>query len=212
MFGDDPRQGYFREGGLFLHPNLAFQIRLPADWRTQNTAQAVLALSPAEDAILQLTLAEGTSASTAARSFFAQQGVNGRNLGSGRVNGFPASWGYFSVRVEGGVLSGYTVFLEYNRQVFQVMGYTSRSIGAYDGVFRATASSFDRLTDPAALNVEPRRIRIVEIDRAMTIAEFNQRYPSTVELGALAIMNGVDEGEQIAAGTILKRVVGQPPQ
>ena len=54
-FGEDPRQGYF-QGGRFLHPDLRFQITFPQGWQTQNTADAVMAGSPNQDAIIQLAL------------------------------------------------------------------------------------------------------------------------------------------------------------
>ena len=41
---------------LFRHPDLAFEMRFPSDWETANLTQAVMAMSPAEDAIVQLTL------------------------------------------------------------------------------------------------------------------------------------------------------------
>ena len=37
-----PREGFFRNGE-FLHPDLRFRMRVPSDWKTQNTKQAVLA-------------------------------------------------------------------------------------------------------------------------------------------------------------------------
>ena len=50
VFGVNPRQGFF-EGARFNHPDLRFRIDFPAGWQTQNTAEAVLAGSPGNDAI-----------------------------------------------------------------------------------------------------------------------------------------------------------------
>lgn len=71
VYGENPRQGFFREN-LFLHPDLRFQLRFPDGWKTQNATEAVVAVSPRQDAIIQLSFADG-DASTAARQFFAQQ-------------------------------------------------------------------------------------------------------------------------------------------
>ena len=59
-FGEDPRQGFF-EGATFYHPDMRFQLQFPEGWKTQNTPSAVVAVSPKEDAIIQLGLA-GTHA------------------------------------------------------------------------------------------------------------------------------------------------------
>ena len=58
VYGDDPRQGFFRDG-VFLHPELRFRIDFPQGWRTQNLPQAVNALAPQQDAVLQLTPGAG---------------------------------------------------------------------------------------------------------------------------------------------------------
>jgi hypothetical protein len=42
----------------------------------------------------------------------------------------------------------------------------------------------------------------------MTLEEFARRYPSTVDLETLAIINHLEGNERIPAGTEVKRVVG----
>jgi predicted Zn-dependent protease len=81
-------------------------------------------------------------------------------------------------------------------------------MGSYDTVFQRSLSSFDRLTDREALNVQPRRIEVVTLDRGMTLDQFAQRYPSTASLSTLALINGVEEGATLAAGQKVKRVTG----
>ncbi len=44
----------------------------------------------------------------------------------------------------------------------------------------------------------------------MTLEEFARRYPSTVDLATLALINQVDAGATLPAGTRVKRVVGGP--
>ena len=51
--GQRPQAGIF-EGDRFLHPDLDFQIRFPARWRTNNSAQSVGALAPGRDAMIYL--------------------------------------------------------------------------------------------------------------------------------------------------------------
>jgi hypothetical protein len=42
----------------------------------------------------------------------------------------------------------------------------------------------------------------------MTFEQFTQRYPSTADVKALALINDVEEGEMLPAGRYMKRVVG----
>src|SRR5205814_5834269 len=74
VFGDDPRQGFFK-GDVFYHPGLRFQWTLPKGWQHQNAPQAVAAASPKQDAILQLTPAGKLSPEEAAKMIFSQQGI-----------------------------------------------------------------------------------------------------------------------------------------
>jgi hypothetical protein len=72
------------------------------------------------------------------------------------------------------------------------------------------AASFDRLTDPAFLGVEPWRVGIVTIPRALTFEEFLQRYPGPATAEATALVNNVDAGARLSSGALVKRIVGKP--
>lgn len=209
VFGENPRQGFFR-GATFLHPDLEFQFEFPTDWQMQNMPHAVAGLSPQEDAIIQLTLAESSSVDAAARSFLSQSGIRAGSTSSQSVNGLPARWAYFGATTQNGSeLRGLVVFLGHEGRVYQILGYTiADRMGTYDAVFQRSLASFDRLTDPAALSVQPRRIEVLRLDRAMTLEEFAERHPSTVPTTTLALINGWDEGAAIPVGERLKRVVG----
>lgn len=207
-YGENPRNGFFR-GGLFMHPELRFRIAFPQGWATQNLPQAVTAVSPRQDAVMQLMLAEGAGSPEAAAQRFFAQGVQQGQTARQTVNGLPAVVGYFRAQTQQGVVDGVAAWVSYGGNVYQLISYTgSGQLGAYEQVFRQTAESFAQLTDPQALAVQPARIRVVRVDRRMTLAEFNQRYPSTIPLAELAIANGVADGNSVLeAGTQAKRVV-----
>src|SRR5688572_134842 len=73
IFGENPREGFFREN-VFHHPDLAFRFTFPRGWTTAITKQAVQAISPDQDAALEITLAEGAP-NQALNQFASQQGV-----------------------------------------------------------------------------------------------------------------------------------------
>jgi predicted Zn-dependent protease len=212
VYGSNPREGYFRDQ-LFLHPDMRFQIAFPPDWMTANQKSAVLAQSPNKDAIMQLTLADAGSPAAAARDFVAQEGVTGGPVQGGNIHGFPAAAAEFTAQSETTVLRGSVTFVEYDGNLYQLLAYsTSNAWAGYVDVIRGSVMSFDRLTDQAALSAQPMRLRIIPLDRAMTLDEFNRRYPSSVSLETLAILNQVEANTRMAAGTLVKRVTGNPPQ
>lgn len=207
LYGPNPRHGYFEEN-LFLHPDMAFRLTFPKGWRTQNLSQVVLAGSPDEDAVVQMTLAEG-SPSEAAREFFGQEGLKAGRQAQQTINGLRAVVGQFQAQTQNGTVAGRGAFIRYRDRTYRVLGFTPADrLDKYDRAFRATIGSFAELTDRAALERQPDRISIVRTGQRMTLAQFDRRFPSVIELEKLALINQLPGGNAtIPAGTPVKRVV-----
>ena len=211
LYGENPRQGFFQQN-VFLHPDLRFRLTFPAGWKTQNLPQAVTGVSQRQDAMVQLTLAQqARSADEAARAFFSQQGVQAGQGGRTTVNGLPAVVVPFQAQAQQGVVAGMAAFIEYGGTVYQVLAYTPAQLyGQYQGLFQQVIGSFGPVSDPAVLNVRPNRVSIVRLPQAMTLAEFNRRYPSAIPIDELAIINQVAGGSStLPAGALAKRIVRQ---
>ncbi len=208
-FGQNPREGYFL-GNRFIQPELGFEIRFPEGWKTSNQKQAVGAISPRQDAVVVVTLSSRQSPQDAAREFFSQQGVQQGQTLRTNFNGLPAVANVFGVQQgQSGQLQGIAAFVEHQDRVYQVLGYTAaNNWGGYNDLLSSSLATFDRVTDRRLLNVQPRRLDVVSIPSAMTLEEFARRYPSTVDLQTLAIINHADGNTRFAAGTEVKRVVG----
>jgi predicted Zn-dependent protease len=207
VYGENPRQGYF-QGGVFLHPDLRFRIDFPQGWRTQNMPQSVSGLAPQQDAILQLTLAQGTSAEDAARRFLSQQGLRPGQAQRQSVNGSPAVVAYFQAQTQQGVISGMIAFIEHGGHTYQVMGYApAPAFSRYEPAFRQALGSFATVSDPAVLNVRPNRMDVVRTTRQMTLAEFNRQHPSVVPIAELALLNQVENERALIPAGLVKRVV-----
>jgi predicted Zn-dependent protease len=208
-YGEDPRQGFF-EGSTFYHPDLRFQLTYPQGWQTQNTPDAVAAISPQQDAIIQLGLAGQTPPQQAAQQFLSQQGVQAGNTSTQPVNGLPAASGYFQAQTEQGTIQGIVTFLSYNGNTYGLLGYApSGKFSQYDQIVQQTIRSFGPLTNQAALSVQPAKLELVKLPRQMTLEEFNRQYPSTIPVEQLAIINEVESAATvIPQGRIVKRVVG----
>jgi predicted Zn-dependent protease len=209
VYGVNPRLGFFRDG-LFLHPELRFQIGFPSVWRRQNRARAVMAVSPQNDAAIQLTLSGDASPDAAAQRFLQAPGIETGTVARQTINGLPAVVASFRATTQQATLQGLAVFIAYEGRVYQILGYAVAAVySQYHSVFQQSLGSFAPLTDPAALAVQPDRIRIVTTASAMTLAEFHRRFPSAVPLEELAVINRVPSPETLLpAGTRVKRVVG----
>ncbi len=213
VFGPDPREGFF-EGTTFHHPELAFTIRFPEGWTTQNRKDAVLGVSPEEDAVVALTLAQdeagGANPDRAIRSFFSETAVRSGASWRSSIGGFPAASRFFTVSREAEDLAGLVAFVRDDERLYRLIGYTAEGrVGRYRSALTTAVGSLERLRDRRYLDVQPRRIELVRLDREMTLREIDRRHPSTVELETLAIINHVEaEGATLPESTLYKRVVG----
>lgn len=208
VFGEDPRNGYFQQTA-FIHPTLKFRFDFPSGWRTRNGAEQVIGASAQGDAQIALTLAGNVAPSAALQKFFQQQGVQAGQTSNSAINGNPAAVGQFIAQnQDGSQLAGYVAYIQQDNVTYQLLAITPRQqIGAYDGAFRNTIGSFQRVTDARLLNVKPQRLRLVQVRSATTLAQFNQQNPSVIPLAQLALINGVEQNGTFPAGTLVKRVV-----
>jgi predicted Zn-dependent protease len=203
-FGEDPRQGFFK-GDTFLHPDLKFQWKLPAGWAHQNTPGAVAAQSPKQDAILQLAPAGKMSPEEAAQKLFSQQGITqGQPV---NVHGAKVAR-TFQAQTQQGAIEGVAAFISYQGNTYFLAGYSPQGgLATYGNTFLESMGSFGELTDSSALNVKAAKLKVVRIEQPMSVADFNSKYPSSIKLEQVALINGVDQGGQIPAG-YAKQVTG----
>ena len=151
--------------------------------------------------MVALTLVAGASPEQAAQQFFSQQGVQAGRSGRDTVNGQPAYTAFFEAATEQGALRGQVSFVSFEGKMFRILGYApAQRFAAYQAAIDATIRSFGRLTDPRYLNVEPKRLALVNLDRQLSLGEFARQYPSTVKLETLGLINGVSGNQLIENG------------
>lgn len=209
VFGTDPRQGYFT-GSEFFHPSLRFRLTFPSGWTMSNGAQAVVAVSPQGDGAVELSQAAQASADAAARQFVSQQGVTAGatlrvSLGGG-LSGISAT---FSAATDNGTLRGTALFVDYGGAVYSIVGYAPDTRwSAYQGVAERAERSFQPLTDPVALNIQPQHVDILTLGSSSTIALMLGQRSSPVSGAELALINQVETQTPFASGRLLKWVIG----
>ncbi|HEV8380279.1 MAG TPA: M48 family metalloprotease, partial [Gemmatimonadales bacterium] len=212
VFGNNPRQGYFT-GSQFFHPDLRFRIGFPDGWALNNGPQAVIAVSPAQDGVIELSQASEPTSDAAARAFLTQQGITSSS--STRLSltgGLPAVSAPFAAATESGTLRGTVLFVEYGGAVYRIVGYAPEARWpSYQGVAEGAERSFQRLTDPVALNVQPQHMSIVTLARATTIAQLARERASPAAASTLALINQVEVDTPFASGRLVKWVIGLAP-
>ena len=207
-FGDDPRKGYFK-GPVFHHPDLKFRLTFPDGWKTHNGAASVVAISPREQAAVELALAGDEAPEATAKKFLTGEGMVFGRVSTEPLNGLPAASARFELQGRGGRLAGRAVFVSLDGKTYRLLGYGSdENEPRHEDAMRDSLESFRRLTDRAALSVQAAKLKLVTLDRAMTVEEFHRRHPSTVPLEMVALINGRVTVERVPAGTRMKQVTG----
>jgi predicted Zn-dependent protease len=190
---------------------MRFQLTFPTGWATHNGKQAVVAVSPGKDAVVELGAAAGTSADAAARAFLAQEGITGGSTSRSTQSGLRAVSAPFGATTENGTLRGMVLFVEHGGAVYGLIGYTPDARwSTYQAAIDQTLRSFQPLTDRTALNVQPHRLDIVTLDRRTTIEALARQRPSPVSTATLALINRVGLQTPLESGRLIKWVVGQP--
>jgi len=205
VFGDDPREGFFRDR-TFYHPQMAFRFALPPGFEGRNTKQAVTATSSGGDAAVELTLAKESSVDAAARAFFTEVRGESRRR---QVNGLGAVVGDFDATSGSTAVRGVATFVGYQGKVFRLVGYArASSFSRYRDALEDCVTSFAPLRESWALQVQPARVDLVVPDRDMTLDEFLKKYPSTAKPETIALVNQLGAGDVLKAGRQAKRIVG----
>jgi predicted Zn-dependent protease len=126
-----------------------------------------------------------------------------------RSMGFPPSSRPFEPRRSSRRSRASSAFIAHGGAVYQIITYSTLGVFAnYEQAFQQTISSFAPLTDPQALNVQPARMRVVRTTETMTLVQFNQRFPSSIPINELVILNQLTGPDSpIPAGTMIKRIV-----
>ncbi len=214
VYGEDPRQGFFR-GNTFYHPELALRVTFPEGWKTQNQRQAVIAVSPEQDAMLQLSLVAGDDPEAAASEFFrSNPSLESAGNWLRNNNGLrTASDAFQRVDESNAVqLRGGAAFTAYGGRVYKLVAATKPDRwGQQRHTLERAVASFGPERDRRILDVEPRTLSVVRIPRAMTLRTFQDQYPSSISIEALAVLNHAEPDTEFAAGSRVKRVLGRDP-
>jgi predicted Zn-dependent protease len=205
VIGENPREG-FVQNGRFYHPDLRFQFPVPSGWTVRNEPAAVMLADPNRRALMTFELAPARTAREAAEKFAQVQGVKVLQSVPTTVNGMAAYTVQASAQTQQGALGLLNYFIERDGRVFSFMGFSAaQQLGNYVPVFQNLVRGFGDVADPGILNVQPARVRIVQVPTSAPFRSFvRDQLPAGLTAEDLAIINQVRLDQQIPAGTKLK--------
>lgn len=207
MVGENPREG-FVYGNAFVHPDLAFRFGVHMGWKLQNGRNAVMVYQPDQKAALQFTLdAQAGTTAEVVDQIGNQQGVT--VVDRQAIANSPID----AVRLigeatdqSGNVMRLMVMGVKLGGRLYRFVGYSAKAdFDANLAAFESTALSFTTLTEPALLNVQPARLRVITTTRMAAFREFLPN-PLPVNLSAedVAIMNQVNLDDIIPMGVKIK--------
>lgn len=206
VYGEDPREGFF-EGTSFYHPTLRLTFAFPAGWQTQNSTGSVDGMSAAKDAIVSFSAAGQQRPEAAGQAFAGQAGLTAGPGQGLTINGLTAYTLPFQAQTDQGTVAGRATWIALDGTTYQFIGYGAlANARANDPILLGVARSFARLTDPAKLGVQPKRVHIVTLRTAQTIVEAGHANGGTLPDAELASVNGVGAADVLPAGMLVKIV------
>ena len=180
-FGDSAREGSVRDN-RFYHEPLDFTLTFPENWRIENHAEKILAISPDNDGLIQVTITDLNKRITPKQ--FMEQRMRLKNLRQGSA-------------FENGELDGYTAIADSNttfgtRAVRYAVIFRGNSAyifaGAaknksdsrrFDGDILETAHSFRGLTAADKPYTREKRIAVIRASKGTSYAALAAESPIT---------------------------------
>lgn len=214
-YGEDPRQGYV-DAGIFYHPELKFQFPVPSNWRLVNSPTQVQMVPSDGKALMIFTIAQGSSLQAAAQTTAEQlqltvktsrqitvNGLQALEVLSDQVSQDPNSGQQSTIAVQ-------SIYIQYKSSIYVFHGVSSaQGFGSYEAQFDKTAMGFKELKDASKINVVPERIKLVAVKNSGTLSQAFQSFGiDSKRHRELAIVNGMEVGSQVTAGSTIK-IVGK---
>ena len=213
VYGEDPKQG-FLDNSVFYHPGLKFQFDVPKGWQFQNAPTQVQMADPNGKAMMVFSMGKGSSLKDAASAFMQQNGLQVKDSKETTVNGLPALAVIADAAPQQGqqgtAMRTQSYFIQYGEAICLILGASAAGdFAGFQNRFSNTQQSFKELTDPEKLNRQPERIRIKPVKSSGTLQQaLNDYGVNEKRLEEHAILNGMNLGDKLEAGTLFK-VVGQ---
>ncbi|OFY69728.1 MAG: hypothetical protein A2Y71_09000 [Bacteroidetes bacterium RBG_13_42_15] len=215
IYGEDPRQGYV-EGNTFYHPDLKFLFSFPTGWTLVNSPLQVTMTPSDQKALILFTLASQKTLEAAVDTTIAQYQLS--LMGSKRttVNGLQAIMTQSKQSVQdqstGATQTNMVLsyFISYNNLIYVFHGVsTEADFNAYANTFNSSMTTFARLTDATKINVKPKKVQVVKVQRTGTLNDAFAYYRvPQAQYKELSLLNDLELTDQVPVGKLIK-IIGE---
>lgn len=203
LFGDSPNEGYVR-GTEFLHPVLKLKFSVPAGFRIDNNADAVLATGPADMAIRFDGVTDNSSKSLP--DYIASGWVTGLDPASIRetsVNGLPAA----TARASADRWDFDITVIRLNDRIYRFLTAAQRGSRDLDATASVVRAGFRKMTDQEIRNLQPLQIRIVTVGQGDTVTSLAERMKGVErKIELFKLLNALSPGATPTPGQRVKIV------
>lgn len=215
VYGEDPRQG-FVEANMFYHPDMKFKYPIPVGWQLQNSPMQVQMAPKDGKAMMVFMMAQQKTLEEAAQKNLTDLNLTVLDSKRTTINGFPAI-AAISQQVSQDPQTGaqqmikvMSYLIQDNNSIFVFHGVSDDvNFNTYYRVFESTMTNFSRLTEPAKLNVKPKRIKVVQAPAAGTLSQtFKTLKVPESQMKELALLNNIELTHQVAKGKLIK-IIGE---
>ncbi len=208
LYGDDPKQGMV-QGREFLHPELGLKFAVPAGYAMQNGTTAVTVSGQSAQAQFTMGSYSGDLSRYVDQAFAGVGGANQRiNYGQIQrttVNGLPAAYATGRVTANRQTLD-VTVFA-YAFANNRAYHFVSLTPAGRSNIFTPMYQSVRRLTGAEAAQIQPRRVRILTVQRGDTIQRLATRMAyDELKVERFIALNGLSANSTLTPGQKVKIV------
>ncbi|HEY7840592.1 MAG TPA: M48 family metalloprotease, partial [Gammaproteobacteria bacterium] len=210
VYGEDTSQGIVKDRD-FYHGGLGFAMRFPPAWQIHNLSDRLIAVSPGQDAYLQVTLVRVDPKSSPAEVFSKNMKIE--RLGSEqalKIHGLPAHTGTTPVNTGVGQRLARITVIQMGGRAFVVQGVTKSpaGFGRYDAAFVDTAQTFRPLTrEERQLASKDQRVRVFQANEQTTFENLAKTSPlEKFPEEQIRLINGAYPRGEIRPGEVMKTV------
>jgi predicted Zn-dependent protease len=215
IYGEDPKQGYV-EGNTFYHPELKFKFSFPTGWKLENSPLQVSITPPDQKALMLFTLSSQKTLESAVDTTITQYRLTLQGSKRITVNGLPAimtqckqvSQDQSTGATQTNMVLSY--FISHGGLIYVFHGVsTEADFNTYASTMNSSMTTFSALTDASKINVKPKRIQVVTVQRTGTLSDafVYYRVPQK-QYNELALLNDLELTDQVQVGKLIK-IIGE---
>ena len=203
LFGDSPNEGYVR-GTEFLHPVLGVRFQVPAGFRIDNNAEAVLATGPDDQAIrFDGVTDNGRQSLTDYVASGWVTGLDPSSIRQTRIDGLPAA----TARASADSWDFDITVIRLKDRIYRFLTAAQKGSSQLEPTAAAVRGSFRKMSTREINDLQPLRIRIATIAPGDTVASLAARMRGVerkVEL--FKLLNAISPGTTLVPGQKVKIV------